>query len=181
MSAEDFQLIDGSMIDYSIIKRNVIKINHQHGAEVNIWNQNIKFYFGGSLNSIQIGKFYLENDIELKKTDRTNFTNADEIRLVNNGLAYVFKEGSLSTIAGTEIEHNKHLGSVSTIMRLWTQNDGDLSSYFDEINEREDGITDSSLKHLLIDSHPKNDNKGKIRANLPLEHFLGFCKIFSKK
>ena len=34
MSAEDFQLIDDSKIDDSIIKRDLIKIYHQHGAEV---------------------------------------------------------------------------------------------------------------------------------------------------
>ena len=38
MSAEDFQLIADS-----VLKRDFIKINHQHGAEVNNENQNIKF------------------------------------------------------------------------------------------------------------------------------------------
>ena len=180
MSAEDFQLIDDSMIDDSIIKRDFIKIYHQQGAEVNDENQNIKFYFGENLNYIQKGNAYLEIDKEVKIADRTNFTNADEIRLVNNVLAYIFKEGRLSTSAGKEIEHNKHLGPVSTIMRLLTQKDGDLSSYFDKIDEREDGITNSSLKHLLFDSQTNDDNKGKIRANLHLEHIFGFCKTSKK-
>ena len=61
-------------------------------------------------------------------------------------------------------------------MRLLTQKDGDLSSYFDKIDEREAGITNSSLKHLLNDSHTNDDNKGKIGANLPLEHVFGFYK-----
>ena len=65
MSAEDFQLIDDSKIDDLIIKRDFIKIYHQHGAEVNIENQNIKFYFGENLNYIQIGNSYLEIDIEV--------------------------------------------------------------------------------------------------------------------
>ena len=86
MSTEDFQLIDDSKIDDSIIKRDFMKIYHQNGAEVNIENQNIKIYFGENLNFIQIGKRYLEIDIDVR-TDRTNFTNADEIRLVNIGLA----------------------------------------------------------------------------------------------
>ena len=33
---------------------------------------------------------------------------------------------------------------------------------------------------MLIDSHTKEDNKGKIRANLPPEHIFGFCKTFKK-
>ena len=173
-------MIDDSKIDDSIIKRDFITIYHQHGAEVNNENQNIKFYFGENLNYIQIGNAYLEIDIEVKKADGTNFADADLIRLVNNAFAYVFQEGRISTAAGVEIEHNKYLGNVSTIMRLLTQKDGDLSSYFDKINETEADIGESSLKKMLIDSHTNEDNNGKIRANLPLEHIFGFCKTFKK-
>ncbi len=63
---------------------------------------------------------------------------------------------------------------------MLTQKDGDLSTYFDKIDEREAGIGDSLLKKLLTDSHTNIDNKGKIRANLPLEHIFGFCKTFEK-
>ena len=65
-------------------------------------------------------------------------------------------------------------------MRLLTQKDGDMSSYFDKIDETKAGITNSTLKHMLIDSHTNGDNKGKIRTNLPLEHLFGFCKTFKK-
>ena len=181
MSAEDIQLIDDSKIDDSIIKRDFIKIYHQHGAEVNNENQSIKFYFGENLNYIQIGNAYLEIDIEVKKNNPpVVLENADNIRLVNNAFAYIFEEERISTSAGTEIEHNKNLGNVSTIMRLLTQKDGDLSSYFDKINETEGEIGNSTLKRMLINSHTNNDNKGKIRANLPLEHIFGFCKTFKK-
>ena len=100
--------------------------------------------------------------------------------MVNNGLAYVFQEGRLSTSAGTEIEQNRNLGNVSTILRLLTQKDGDLSSYFDIIDETEAGINNSLLKHMLIDSQTNENNKGKIRANLPLEHKFDFCETFKK-
>ena len=171
-------MIDDSKIDDSIIKRDFIKIYHQHGAEVHNANQNINFDSGENLNYIQIGNAYLEIDIEVKKADRTNFANADAIRLVNNGLAYIFQEGRLSTSAGTELEHNKKLLNVSTILRLLTQKYGDLSSFFDKIDKTESGINNSTLKRMLIDSHTNDDNKGKVRANLPLEHMLGFCKTF---
>ena len=180
MSAEDFLLTDILKIDDSIIKRDFIKIYHQHGAEVNNENQNIKFYFGENLNYIQIGNSYLEIDIEVKKADNTNFTNANQIRLVNKELAYIFQKGRLSTSAGSKIEHNKNLGNVSAIMRLLTQKDEDLSSYFDKIDETQPGITNSTVKHMLIDIHTKKDNKGKVRANLPLEHIFGFCKDLRK-
>ena len=100
--------------------------------------------------------------------------------MVNNGLAYIFQEGRLSTSAGTEIEHNKNLGNVSTIMRLLTQKDGELSSYFDKIDETEPGFNNTTLKHMLINSHDNEDNKGKIRANLPLELSLVSVKLSKK-
>ena len=65
-------------------------------------------------------------------------------------------------------------------MRLLTQNDGDLSSYIDKIDETEAGITNSTLKHMLFDSHTNEDNRGEIRGNLPLEHKFGFCKTIKK-
>ena len=173
-------MIDDSKIDDSIIKRDFINIYHQHGAEVNNENQNIKFYFGENFNYIQRGNAYLEIDIDGKGADANNFANADEIRLVNVALDYVFQEGRLYTSAGTEIEHNKNLGNVSTIMRSLTQKDGDISFYFDRINERVAGIDVSTLKNMLIDSHTNEDNKGKIGANLPLEHIFRICKTFKK-
>ena len=33
---------------------------------------------------------------------------------------------------------------------------------------------------MLINSDTNDDNKGKIRANLPLEHVFGFCKTLKK-
>ena len=99
---------------------------------------------------------------------------------MDNGLAYTFEEARVSTSAGTGIEHNKHFGPVSTIMRLLTEKDGDQSSCFDKIDETEAGIANSTLKHLLIDSHSNDDNQGKTRGNLPLEHILGLCKTFKK-
>ena len=61
-------------------------------------------------------------------------------------------------------------------MRLLTPKDGDLSSHFDKIDERVEGITNSSLKLMFIDSPTDDDNKGKLNAHFPLERFFGFCK-----
>ena len=100
--------------------------------------------------------------------------------MVKIGLAYILQEGRLYTSAGTEIEQSKNLGNVYLNMRILTQKDGDLSSYFEKIDETEAAFTNSTIKHLLFDSHTNDDNKGKIRANLPLEHIFGFCKTFKK-
>ena len=71
-----------------------------------------------------------------------------------------------------EIELNKFIGPTSTIMRVLTSKDGDLSSAFDKINEN--NINDTSLKEILIDNHTLQANKGKIVGQLPLEHIFGF-------
>ena len=33
---------------------------------------------------------------------------------------------------------------------------------------------------MLIDNHEEDANRGNIKAQLPLEHFFGFCKTFKK-
>ena len=180
MSAEVFQLIDDSKIDDCFIKRDFTKRYHQHGAEVNNENQNFIFCFSENLKCLQIGNGYLEFDLEVKKTDNTKFFDADETRLVENGLTYIIQEGRLSTSSGTEIQNNKYLGRVSTLMTLLTQKDGDLSPYFDESDETEGGFTSSLLKHMLIDTHSNENNRGKIITNLPVERIFGFCKTFKK-
>ena len=93
MSVEDFQLIDNTEIDNSIIKRDFTKIYHQQGAQLNNPNQNIDFIFGENNNYHQIGNGYLEFDITLRK-DGGDFEddNTDLIRLVNNGLLFVFEK-----------------------------------------------------------------------------------------
>ena len=99
--------------------------------------------------------------------------------MVNNAFAYCFKEATLKTTGGMEIELNKHVGQVSTIMRLITSKDGDLSSYFDKNGESV--IDDNNpLKKILISNHAQEANKGKIKGHLLLEHIFGFCKTFKK-
>ena len=184
MSANDFQLIDDEKIDDSIIKRDFIKIYHQSGANVDADNSQIKFYFGENHNFIQVGNGYLEFDIRVRKRNNAIFIVADNntneiIRLVNNAFAYTIHDARISTSAGVEIEQNKYVGPISTIMRLVTQKDGDLSTYFDIINESEGGINDSTLKQILINNHTEA-NRGLIRGHLPLEYIFGFARSFKK-
>ena len=89
-----------------------------------------------------------------------------------------FKKGDYLHVL--ETEHRKNHDNVSTILRLLAQKDGDVSSFFDEIDETQAGISNSTLKYMLIDSHTNENIKGKIRGNLPLEHIFGFCKTFEK-
>ena len=179
MSAEDFQLMDTEKIDDSIIKRDFIKIYHQSGANVDAENSQIKFYFGENHNFIQVGSGYLEFDLRVRLDNDNNFADGNLIRLVNNAFAYTIHDARISTSTGVEIEQNKYVGPISTLMRLVTHKDGDLSTFFDIINEKEDGILDSSLKKIFINNH-SDDNKGLIRGFLPLEYIFGFCKSFKK-
>ena len=84
-----------------------------------------------------MGDSYLEFDVTVRKNDTTNFHYDDLLPLVNNVFAFCFKEARLSTIIGSDIEHNKFCGPVSTIMKVISIKDGDLLSQFDKINEKD--------------------------------------------
>ena len=135
MDVEDFHIIDQEPIENSIMKRDYLKIYHQQGAQMNQSDQNVEFVFGENNNYHQIGNGYLEFDIAVRKNDGTIFHYDDPIRLVNNGFAFCFEGARLSTTIGSDFEHNSFCGQVSTIMRVISNKDGDLSSQFDNINE----------------------------------------------
>ena len=65
-------------------------------------------------------------------------------------------------------------------MRVLTNKDRDLLPHFDEYNETEEGIPDSSLKQMLIKHHDIDAIKGKISGQLVLENMFVFCKTFKK-
>ena len=182
MSLEDFQLLDNEPFYNSIIKRDFLKIYHQQGAQLNQSDQNIEFIFGENNNYHQVGNSYLEIDKTVRREDNANFTNNSRIRLTNNAFAYCFKEARLGVTSGGDLEHNKYVGQVSTIMRVLFSKDSDLLSQFDNINEGNgDADFDStSLKKMLIDNHngPGQEvNKGKIRGQLPLENIFRILQI----
>ena len=190
MSLEDFQLLDNEPFDNSVIKRDFTKIYHEQGAQLNTSDQNIEFILGENNNYYQIGNGYLEFNITVRKSDTTNFHIEDPIRLVNNGYAFCFKEARLSTNVGSDIEHNKFCGQVSTIMKVISNKDDDLLSQFGNINENDipllERLTDlppqiRSTPHqkMLIDNH-LDANKSKIKGYLYLEDIFGFCKTFKK-
>ena len=183
MSLEDFQLIDNEPIDNSIVKRDYTKAYHQSGANLNDFNQNVEFIFGENNIYHQIGNANLEFDITIRKVvtapAHPSFTNDDQIRLINNAFAFCFTQASLSTTGGMDIEDIKYVGQVSTIMRLLTPKDNDLSSYFDKNGEAVKN-NDNPLKQIIINNHAVDAYKGKIKGHLALEHIFGFCKTFEK-
>ena len=128
--------------------------------------------FGENNNYHQIGNGYLEFDITVRNT-AGNFTNASVIRLVNNAFAYCFTQATLSTTGDMDLEDIKYVGQVSTIMRLITSKDSDLSTYFDKNGE---SVLDDTnpLKQILINNHAVEANKGKNKGELTLEHIFGF-------
>ena len=190
MSLEDFQLLNNEPFDNGIINRDFTKIYHQQWAQINQSDQNIEFSFGEKNNYHQVGNGYLEFDITGRENDGTNFHNNDPVRLVNNGFAFCFKEARLSTTIGSDTEHNKFCGQVSTIMRVISNKDGDLLSQFDNIKENDipilstiadlpTQIESTPRQKTLINNHT-DANKDKIKGCLSLVDFFGFCKSFKK-
>ena len=109
MSLEDLHLGDNETVDKSIIKRDFLKVYHQQGALLNDPDQNVEFIFGENDNYLQVGNSHLGFDITVGKArgNNFNFTNDaatnEVVRLVKNGFAYCFKEGTLVTARGMEI------------------------------------------------------------------------------
>ena len=103
-------------------------------------------------------------------------------------LAFCFKEARLSTTIGSDIEHTKFCGQVSTIMKMISNKDGDLLSQFDNINENDipslsrikdlpPQIRSTPHQRVLIDNQI-DANKGKNKGYLNLQVIFGFCKSF---
>ena len=102
--------------------------------------------------------------------------------MVNNGFAFCFNEATIATTGGIEIEHVKFLGQVSNGIRPLTNKDGDLLSYFDNINDRDENTSMNkiSINDRLTNSQIVEINRGKIKGQLPLEHIFGFCETLTK-
>ena len=54
---------------------------------------------------------------------------------MNKAFANCFKEAEVSTNGSGDMEHNKHVGKVSTIMRVLASKDGAILSQFDKADE----------------------------------------------
>ena len=175
MSLEDFQLLDNETIDNSIIKRDYLKVYHQQAANLIDSDRNIEFIFGEINNYHQFGNAYLEYELKIEKvvavTANRVLVDAVVIRLVNIAFAFCFKEARLSTTGGSDIDHNKYVGQVSTSMRALTSKERDLLSHFDKFDECRDEIGNISLHQHIISNHDELANKGKIKGHLLLEHF----------
>ena len=97
----------------------------------------MEFIFGENNNYHQIGNGYLEFDITVRKNDSTNFHYDDPKGLINNAFAFCFEEARLSITLGSDIEHCKFCGQVSTFMRRRSKKDGDILCQFNNINEND--------------------------------------------
>ena len=126
MSLEVFQILDNEPFENSITKRDFSRVYHQQGAQLNQESQNIEFIFSENKNYHQIGNGYLEFNITVRKNDTTNFPYDDPIRLLNNAFAFCFTEPRSSTTIGSDIQHNKFCGQVSTIMEVISNKHGDF-------------------------------------------------------
>ena len=186
MSLEDFQLIDTEPIDNSNLNRDFLKVYHQEGANLENSDQNVEFIFREINNYQQIGTSYLQFNKTVREADNKNFNETNDpatnglIRLVNNGFSYCFKEGRLATTGATDLQHKKYVGQIFTIMRTLTNKDADLLSHVDNIDESQNRINNTSLKHMLNNNHNDVNSHGKINGHLPREHIFGFCKSFKK-
>ena len=172
------------------MKQDFIKIYHGQGDELNQSDQSIEFIFGENNNHHRIGNAHLEFNITVRKNGGTNFQYDDPIRLVIIGFAFCFQEASLSTIIGNDFENNNIWGQVSTILKVFSNKDGDFLSQFVNISENDIPILESlqdlppqilSTPHQKMVINNRTDaNKSNIKGYLSLEDIFAFCKTFKK-
>ena len=88
-----------------------------------------------------------------------NFSYTVVIWLDKNAFAFTIKDTRLGTTGGWDLKQNKYVGQFPTTKRLLTSTDGNLISYFDQIDETEGTIPSSSLKQTLNIRHDLEANK----------------------
>ena len=177
MKLEDYHLTEDSPIDTSIIKRDFTKIYQQYGARKNHVDRIFEIISGENNIYHENGNSFLQYDITIRKValppanegDPLNPPNPEFIfvhivRMARKAFAFTFKHTRLARTGGGDIEENKYVSNVSTIMRVLMSTDGDLKSHFDESDESEDGIKNTSIKHMLIKNHNTAAKKEKSRA-----------------
>ena len=86
----------------------------------------------------------------------------------------------MSTTGGSDREHNKHVGQVSTIMSALTNKDEYLLSFFNKTDESQAGNINTSPKHLLVNNHDMAVNEGKNKCQQALENNFGICRTLKK-
>ena len=139
----------------------------------------VNCFFCENLNYTQTGNGYLDSDLGVRKANGNNFVVAvdntiERVVLVNNAFAFTIQYARITTSSRIEIEQTKFVGPVSTNMMFLTQRPGDLSTYFDIIDESEDGNYISTLKQALINNDTEG-NRGLIRGHLPQIFISAFC------
>ena len=171
MSLEDFQLLDNEPFYISIKNRDFLKVYHQQGAQLNRSDQNFEFIFGEKNNYHYVGNAFLKFVKTVRKSDTTSFHYDDPIPLVKIAFGFCFKEARFSTTIGSDIEHRKLFGQVSTIMKVISKRDLAILSQFDNNNENDIPVReklivlppqnrDTSHQKRLISNHT-DANKGK--------------------
>ena len=102
MNAENSQLQDDEKTAESFLKRDFVKIYHQHCAQVTDEHQSVKFFPGRNLKYKQMGHVHLVFEITVRKAGNTDLIVTTEItkeviRLVNNAFAFRIQNGRFSS------------------------------------------------------------------------------------
>ena len=101
MNFEDFHILDKKTIGISFINRSFLRNYHQQSTHLNDSDQNFEFIFGENDVYHQSGNAYLQYGLTIEKdvavAANRVLVDGDNIRLVNNAVAYCFEEARLKT------------------------------------------------------------------------------------
>ena len=117
------------------MNREFAKINHYEDFDFNREVQSVEFVFGDSKNCYKIGSAYYSADITVRRKDDASWDENSQKRLVNNGFTFCSKEASIYTTVGSLMGKNVEVGTISTMMRVWTSWGQDLQSGLDSFDK----------------------------------------------
>ena len=116
------------------------------------------------------------------------YTNNDNIALINNGLMYLFSDVRYH-LASHEIEVLQNPGHATTMLGLlkypddFTKSQG-LNQVWAPDTHEGTAINDNKgfelRRNYIINMVEGAGNKGKFNFKIPLKHFLGFCEDYKK-
>ena len=151
------------------------QLNGAGQISIRIENQDAFFYPKRS---------WLQIEGKLIKADNTNYVDADNVSLINNGLMHLF-DNIKYELSGQEIESLYHPGCATTMLGL--------SKYSKSFNDSQglngcwkldtslaaaDANTGFKSRHDYIIE--KSNPKGTFRFAIDLEHIFGFCDDYDK-
>ena len=165
-------------IDDAYEKIDFHEYSSQTGVNLNTDHGDIRIVIQNQDQFLLPSKSYIYIEAQLLQEDGTEYAEADEITLTNNGLMYLFERVSYK-ISQQELESYSNPGIATTVKGMLTYPD-DFSEGMQFMWKRDGGIRVNNNPGFTIRRHYTKKSNGKFSAAIPLTHIFGFCENYNK-